>query len=94
MRYCDECGAECEDNRIDSVWAPTCPTHGPRWLLVRTGAAADVLVQRDGRVLSCVAPIRRLLTIGQRSVGSSMQANILPTRLAARRDEDWDSTSR
>lgn len=30
---------------------PTCPEHGPRWILVRTGAAADVVVQRHGRAL-------------------------------------------
>lgn len=50
MRYCYDCGADAPDRAGDGI--PTCPTHGPRWKLVRNAPAADVvLVGPDGRIL-------------------------------------------
>lgn len=51
LRYCDQCGEASAVARIHEVDVPTCPDHGPRWVLVRTGAAADIVVQRHGRAL-------------------------------------------
>lgn len=51
MAYCYECGRPCPPRLVDQVRVPVCEHHGPRWHLVRTGATADVLVERDGEVL-------------------------------------------
>ena len=48
MMYCYDCGAECIDG-AGSV--PSCAAHGPRWKLIRNAPTADVLIERDGRVL-------------------------------------------
>jgi len=48
MVYCYDCGAVCLE-RTDL--APVCAEHGPRWKLIRNAPTADLLVERDGRVL-------------------------------------------
>ena len=47
MRHCYECGLAAPDN--NSI--PTCPDHGPLWKLVQQGPTANVLVERDGKIL-------------------------------------------
>lgn len=51
MGYCYRCGAATVETVVDGVSVPTCPEHGPLWLLVRTGATADVLIHDGDRVL-------------------------------------------
>ena len=48
MAFCYDCGRECVEGGAP---APVCPEHGPRWKLIRNAPCADVLVERDGRVL-------------------------------------------
>jgi len=51
MTHCYHCGADSRPVRAESLDVPTCEIHGPLWLLVRVGAAADVLVEREGKLL-------------------------------------------
>ncbi len=51
MAFCYQCGAPTADTVDGGVTVPTCPEHGPLWLLVRTGATADVLIHDGERVL-------------------------------------------
>jgi ADP-ribose pyrophosphatase YjhB (NUDIX family) len=44
VTYCYECALPCDDN--GSV--PMCPSHGPRWKLVRNAPCAEVLLTHDG----------------------------------------------
>lgn len=46
VRRCYECGAPCSVDDVDGIAVPSCREHGPLWLLVRTGATADVLIGR------------------------------------------------
>lgn len=45
--YCYLCGRAIE---IDHG-VPTCPEHGPLWKLIQQGPTANVLVERNGKVL-------------------------------------------
>ena len=49
--FCDECGSRAEGGAPAAAVPPVCPQHGPRWRLVRNAPCAEVLVERDGRVL-------------------------------------------
>lgn len=51
MWFCDECGAETVGGDPERAVAPECPTHGPRWRLVRNAPCAEVVIVRQGRVL-------------------------------------------
>jgi 8-oxo-dGTP diphosphatase len=51
MWFCDECGSEATGGDPAKADPPTCPTHGPRWRLVRNAPCAEVIVERDGRAL-------------------------------------------
>jgi ADP-ribose pyrophosphatase YjhB (NUDIX family) len=42
--YCYECGLACDDDGA----VPMCPSHGPRWKLVRNAPCAEVLLTNDG----------------------------------------------
>ena len=51
MWFCDECGRLAEGGDPATADPPVCVEHGPRWRLVRNAPCAEVLVERDGRVL-------------------------------------------
>ena len=51
LRYCEHCGQPSPLALVHTLQVPTCPEHGPRWILVRTGAAADIVIQQRGRAL-------------------------------------------
>lgn len=51
MRHCDQCGRQCHVEELHGVHVPVCVDHGPRWIFVRVGAAADVVVHGGGRAL-------------------------------------------
>src|SRR5690348_14378058 len=42
--YCYECARPCDDGGA----VPMCPSHGPRWKLVRNAPCAEVLLTRGG----------------------------------------------
>lgn len=51
MWFCDECGRPAEGGDPAAADPPVCAEHGPRWRLVRNASCAEVLVERNGRVL-------------------------------------------
>ena len=51
MWFCDECGAPAVGGDPAAADPPLCPEHGPRWRLVRNARCAEVLGERDGKVL-------------------------------------------
>lgn len=51
MWFCDECGAAASHGDALAGEPPACPTHGPRWRLVRNAPCAAVVIVRDGQIL-------------------------------------------
>lgn len=51
VTYCYHCARPTTPASIEGCDVPHCEVHGALWLLVRTGATAEVFVQQHGKVL-------------------------------------------
>lgn len=49
--FCDECGDAATGGDPLAGAAPTCPTHGPRYRLIRNAPCAAAVIVKDGRLL-------------------------------------------